>query len=199
MTQEDLRDFPFSIFFNCYFGKEINFSAFSPSVLCSGGAGVPGAFQPGRPSQLWPRTRGWLPPALPGRALRQGHPAVLQDARHLQRPALRICEFSPSFTLIPIPLSHPHSHHYPSQFDFQLPVIGDRNKPLTDRLCLQERYNFPNRILIGKRRCHTSNILTPEDKGHAQKLGVSGPECRRVMWRSSRDHPKVIQRHCMNK
>ncbi|XP_035807293.2 prolactin-like isoform X2 [Amphiprion ocellaris] len=34
-----------------------------------------------------------------------------------------------------------------------------------------EQYFFPNKNLIGKRKCHTYGILTPDDKENAQRLG----------------------------
>ncbi|XP_054475576.1 prolactin-like [Anoplopoma fimbria] len=34
-----------------------------------------------------------------------------------------------------------------------------------------EQYFFPRKNLIGKRRCHTYGILTPDDKENAQRLG----------------------------
>lgn len=37
---------------------------------------------------------------------------------------------------------------------------------------LQERYFLPSRNIIGKRKCHSYGILTPDDKENAQKLGV---------------------------
>lgn len=37
---------------------------------------------------------------------------------------------------------------------------------------LQEQSFLPSRNNIGKRKCHSYGILTPEDKENAQKLGV---------------------------
>lgn len=37
---------------------------------------------------------------------------------------------------------------------------------------LQEHYFLPSRNIIGKRKCRSYGILTPEDKENAQKLGV---------------------------
>lgn len=37
---------------------------------------------------------------------------------------------------------------------------------------LQERYFLPSRNIIGKRKCHSYGILTPDDKENTQKLGV---------------------------
>ncbi|XP_051238385.1 prolactin-like [Dicentrarchus labrax] len=34
-----------------------------------------------------------------------------------------------------------------------------------------EQYFFPSKNLIGKRKCHTYGILTPDDKENAQRLG----------------------------
>ncbi|XP_068580267.1 prolactin-like [Cebidichthys violaceus] len=34
-----------------------------------------------------------------------------------------------------------------------------------------EQYFFPRKNLVGKRRCHTYGILTPDDKENAQRLG----------------------------
>ncbi|XP_051808051.1 LOW QUALITY PROTEIN: prolactin-like [Acanthochromis polyacanthus] len=34
-----------------------------------------------------------------------------------------------------------------------------------------EQYFFPNKNLMGKRKCHTYGILTPDDKENAQRLG----------------------------
>ncbi|XP_008274359.1 prolactin-like [Stegastes partitus] len=34
-----------------------------------------------------------------------------------------------------------------------------------------EQYFFPNKNLIGKQRCHTYGILTPDDKENAQRFG----------------------------
>lgn len=39
---------------------------------------------------------------------------------------------------------------------------------------LQERYFLPSRNIVGKRKCHSYGILTPDDKENAQKLGVRG-------------------------
>lgn len=39
---------------------------------------------------------------------------------------------------------------------------------------LQEQYFLPSRNIMGKRRCHSYGILTPDDKENAQKLGVRG-------------------------
>ncbi|XP_041853985.1 prolactin-like [Melanotaenia boesemani] len=34
-----------------------------------------------------------------------------------------------------------------------------------------EQYFFPSKKIIGKRRCHTYDIITPDDKENAQRLG----------------------------
>ncbi|XP_053175857.1 prolactin-like [Scomber japonicus] len=34
-----------------------------------------------------------------------------------------------------------------------------------------EQYSFPNKNLIGKRKCHTHGIQTPDDKENVQRLG----------------------------
>lgn len=38
---------------------------------------------------------------------------------------------------------------------------------------MQEQYSFPSKNLIGKRKCHTHGIQTPDDKENVQRLGVS--------------------------
>lgn len=42
------------------------------------------------------------------------------------------------------------------------------------RVFLQEQYILPSRNIIGKRKCHSYGILTPDDKENTQKLGVRG-------------------------
>lgn len=39
---------------------------------------------------------------------------------------------------------------------------------------LQERYFLPSRNIIGKRKCHSYGIVTPDDKENAQTLGLRG-------------------------
>lgn len=75
-------------------------------------------------------------------------------------------------------------HHHPSHSDLHSSII---NHPCLSWLffkpwyhyvwCVcpssQEQHFFPSKNLIGKRKCHTYGILTPEDKENAQRLGVS--------------------------
>lgn len=52
----------------------------------------------------------------------------------------------------------------------QLPFVS-----VSVHVFLQERYLLPRRNIVGKRKCHSYGILTPDDKENAQKLGVRGP------------------------
>lgn len=151
-------------------------SFFTLSLVCCSDTGVPGAFHEGWHCTCLYLWTGWMPNSLPGRFLWQGYTAVFKNAWHLERSSLWICEFFFSALTLII-------HHHPSHLDLPSSII---NHPFSWPffkllyhslwcvcLSLQEQYFFPSKYAIGKQKCHTYDIFTPDDKENVKRLGVS--------------------------